>query len=213
MAVVTVYDTDKVDELIVGTVVGAAITGGHLILTLHDGTTVDVGAVVSAIADASTSVKGLVELATDTETVTGTDTIRAVTPFGLAAVVASATARGLVELATTSEATTGTDTVRAVTPAGLKAMTDTKQPLDSDLTTVAALTPANGDFLEYTSGAWANRTPTQAGLTLSASGSMPIVWYTSGSTYASVASPAIYVGPVDPGAVANGSVWFDTTGA
>jgi hypothetical protein len=213
VAVVTVYDTDKVDELIVGTVVGAAITGGHLILTLHDGTTVDVGAVVSAIADASTSAKGLVELATDTETVTGTDTVRAVTPFGLAAVVASATAKGLVELATTTEATTGTDTVRAVTPAGLKAMTDTKQPLDADLTAVAALVPTNGDFLEYTSGAWANRTPTQAGSVLSTSGSLPIVWYTSGSTYASIAGPAIYVGPVDPGTPPNGSIWFDTTGA
>lgn len=213
MAVVTVYTSDKVDELVLGTVVGAAITSGHLILTLHDGSTVDVGAVISAIADASDTVKGIVELATDAETATGTDTTRAVTPFGLAALVASTTAKGIVELATTTETTTGTDAVRATTPAGVKAVADTKQPLDSDLTTIAALTPSNGDFLEYTSGAWANRTPTQAGSTLSTSGSLPIVWYTSGSTYASVAGPAIYVGPIDPGTPPNGSIWFDTTGA
>lgn len=33
-----------------------------------------------------------------------------------------------------------------------------KQPLDADLTTIAGLTPANSDFMEYKSGAWANRT-------------------------------------------------------
>lgn len=37
-----------------------------------------------------------------------------------------------------------------------------KQPLDSDLTTIAGLTPVNDDFLQYKSGAWANRTPVQA---------------------------------------------------
>ena len=38
------------------------------------------------LSDASTTVKGIVELATDAETITGTDTARAVTPAGLAAV-------------------------------------------------------------------------------------------------------------------------------
>lgn len=37
-----------------------------------------------------------------------------------------------------------------------------KQPLDSDLTTIAGLTPTNNDFMQYKSGAWANRSPTQA---------------------------------------------------
>lgn len=48
----------------------------------------------------------------------------------------SATASGIVELATDAETVTGTDTVRAVTPAGAAAA---YQPLDSDLTSIAAV--------------------------------------------------------------------------
>jgi hypothetical protein len=36
-----------------------------------------------------------------------------------------------------------------------------KQPIDSDLTTIAGLTPTNNDILQYKSGAWANRTLAQ----------------------------------------------------
>ncbi|WP_413207698.1 hypothetical protein, partial [Rhodospirillum sp. A1_3_36] len=57
--------------------------------------------------------------------IAGTDTERAVTPFGLEAwsVANPATEadRGLIELATNAEVIFGTDTERAVTPAGLKA--------------------------------------------------------------------------------------------
>jgi hypothetical protein len=58
--------------------------------------------------DASTTVKGIVELATDAETITGTDTVRAVTPASLQAKVASETALGIVEAATTAEMNAGT---------------------------------------------------------------------------------------------------------
>lgn len=82
----------------------------------------------SILADASTTVKGKVELATNAETITGTDTVRAVTPAGVAAAISSAevpsaseTVQGKVELATNAEAVTGTDTSRAVTPAGVAA--------------------------------------------------------------------------------------------
>jgi hypothetical protein len=80
---------------------------------------------VTALKNASTTVKGIVELATNTETITGTDTSRAVTPASLQAKVASVTKKGLVELATVEEAEAGTDTERAVTPAGVKAGIDT----------------------------------------------------------------------------------------
>lgn len=50
---------------------------------------------------------------------------------------ASASAQGIVELATSAETITGTDTARAVTPAGGAAA---YQPLDADLTAIAALT-------------------------------------------------------------------------
>lgn len=85
MASVTVYSAEKMDEILDDGVDGATITGGHLILHKRDGTTVDAGAVSgSAASDASTTVKGIVELATDVETAAGSDTVRAVTPFGLA---------------------------------------------------------------------------------------------------------------------------------
>jgi len=74
---------------------------------------------VSINTYADTSTKGLVELATDAETITGTDTARAVTPAGLQAKVSSATVKGIVELAIVSEINTGTDTERAVTPDAL----------------------------------------------------------------------------------------------
>jgi len=50
------------------------------------GTTKKVQAQYLTISDASTTVKGKVELATDAETITGTDTVRAVTPAALKAV-------------------------------------------------------------------------------------------------------------------------------
>jgi hypothetical protein len=57
----------------------------------------------------------------------------------LTALIANATTTltGAVELATSAETITGTDTVRGVTPAGAAAA---YQPLDADLTAIAALT-------------------------------------------------------------------------
>lgn len=72
------------------------------------------------LPDASSTVKGKVELATNTEVSTGTDTTRAVTPAGLASRTASTTKTGLIEIATQTEMNTGTDTSRAVTPELLK---------------------------------------------------------------------------------------------
>lgn len=67
------------------TIVSAAFDStNHLILTKYDGSTVDAG----VVQDSSVTAKGLVELATTAETTTGTDTVRAVTPSGLAAVKA-----------------------------------------------------------------------------------------------------------------------------
>lgn len=70
--------------------------------------------------NASATVPGIVELATDAETQTGTDTGRAVTPASLSARTATESRTGVVELATSAEALAGTDTSRAVTPAGIR---------------------------------------------------------------------------------------------
>lgn len=68
---------------------------------------------------ASATAAGIVELATDAEAQTGTDTARAITPANLQAVTATETRKGVVELATNAETVTGTDTARGVTPANL----------------------------------------------------------------------------------------------
>jgi hypothetical protein len=84
---------------------------------------------------ASATQSGTVELATDAEAITGTDTERALTPANLAAAAtthvdaASATAAGKVELATDAEAITGTDTARAVTPANVTAVLAASAPI------------------------------------------------------------------------------------
>ena len=58
----------------------------------------------------------MIEYATDAETITGTETDRAVTPANIQAKVASATEKGIAELATTAETNTGTDDARVITP-------------------------------------------------------------------------------------------------
>lgn len=83
---------------------------------------------------ASDTVKGIVELATDAEAQTGSDTIRAITPANLTARTATTTRTGIVELATDAEAQTATDTTRAITPANHKAYHD---GLDSGWITVS----------------------------------------------------------------------------
>lgn len=75
---------------------------------------------------ATATAVGTVELATDAEAQTGTDTGRAITPANLSSRTATETRTGIIELATVAEAATGTDVVRAVTPAGLKGVADTK---------------------------------------------------------------------------------------
>jgi hypothetical protein len=101
---------------------GAFDEFGHLILTRGNDTTIDAGSATATIVDATDTVKGIVLLASDTETITGTDGTQAVTPLGLSALTSTATRRGLVELATSAETITGTDTSRAVTPADLFAV-------------------------------------------------------------------------------------------
>lgn len=106
--------------VLVGTISGSDITEGTIKKARLPSD------VIYGVSSAATeTVAGVVELATTTETTTGTDTTRATTPADMKAAIdartATDTAAGIVELATTAEAVTGTDTVRAVTPAGVKA--------------------------------------------------------------------------------------------
>ncbi|MFC4519083.1 phage tail protein [Cupriavidus pinatubonensis] len=65
---------------------------------------------------ASTTVQGVVELADDEETKTGTDPDRAVTPAALSARTATETRTGLAAIATQEQTDSGTDDSRIVTP-------------------------------------------------------------------------------------------------
>jgi len=149
MATVQSMTLDRLLALEADTVIGGHIDGsGHLILEQHDGTTIDAGYMIASVPDATTTIKGIVELATDAEATAGTDTVRAVTPAGLAAAVgtlvpdASDTVKGKVELATVAEALAGTDTVRAVTPAGLKEFLKAVYPVGCVYISSSSTSPA-----------------------------------------------------------------------
>ena len=84
--------------------------------------------------DASTTGKGVVQLATQAEVNAGTDALKAVTAATLKQYVsdkapdATTSAKGIVQLATQTEVTAGTDAVKAVTPATLKQYVSDKAP-------------------------------------------------------------------------------------
>ena len=70
------------------------------------------------IPDASTSAKGIIEIATNSEVIDGLDALRAITPAGLEARSSSVVTKGIVRLATSAE-TDSFDSSIAVTPSGL----------------------------------------------------------------------------------------------
>ena len=132
-------------------------TGEHYHLTAAE------LAKLALVVDATTSNKGLVELATQPETTAGTDATRAVTPATLAGLlaarIATTTARGLVELATSAEALTGTDAERAVVPAALAHVLDNRPATTGGTGLVELATTA-----ETQAGTDATRAVTPAGL-------------------------------------------------
>ena len=117
---------------------------------LSDGSAWEYLPVGPNVGAASDTVAGIVELATDAETQTGTDATRAVTPAGLQSKVASTTALGIVELATTAETQNAACTGLAITPAGLQAIiTDsvsTTSSTDIASSTAVCLAMSNGNI-------------------------------------------------------------------
>lgn len=145
-------------------------------------TTTDKTSIVAAINEvkagssgappsASTTVQGVVELATLAEVSTGTDSVRAVTPAGVKqetdAVKTAILGAGVpAALDTLDElaAALGDDANFAAT---VTTSLSNKQPIDADLTAIAALTSA-ADKVPYSTGAqtWALATLTAAGRAL-----------------------------------------------
>jgi hypothetical protein len=165
-------------------VVGGSVDNltGHLILTTHDATEIDAGYVLGTVVDATTTLKGIIEIATDVEAATGTDTTRAVTPANLAPLFAAKQPLDGDLTDISGLAPTANDVLQYIAGhwanrtmaqlktalaiaqsdvSGLTAALAALQPLDGDLTTIAALAPTNGDTLMYNAGAWANRTAAQ----------------------------------------------------
>lgn len=127
--------------------------------------------ITSSNPDASTTVKGHIEIATLAEVATGTDSVRAVTPQGLKqerdALKTEILGAGVpAALDTLDElaAALGDDANFA---ASVTTSLSGKQPLDADLTAIAALTSA-ADKVPYATGAgtWALATLTAAGRAL-----------------------------------------------
>lgn len=98
-------------------------------------------AVSSGSPDADANTKGLVQLAGD---LSGT----AASPQIATGVIVDADISGSAAIAQSKISDLTSDLA-------------SKQPIDDDLTTIAALTPANDDILQRKAGAWANRTPAQ----------------------------------------------------
>ena len=109
-----------------------------------------------SFAAATTENAGICELATEAETLAGTDSQRAVTPSALAKLLATDTRSGLIKTATADEAKTGTDAAKAVTPAALKAAVDARAASDDvaagGSSTTSFLTPKSVLAIEAGTG-------------------------------------------------------------
>lgn len=146
MATVTVVDAERTLEIEATSIVSGLVnSAGHLILTRHDGTDIDMGAVSGMQLDGGTSYSKV-----DAFTYVG-DTDPGAVPNGsvwldtndVAGPFASDTQKGLVELATSAETISGTDNTRAVTPASLAAVPGNKvQILAANANTETALPSA-----------------------------------------------------------------------
>lgn len=133
---VDVLSADAIHALVDDALNSAVIDGtNHLVFTTVAGDTIDLGNLFGSIPSGTTGVLGLVQLATDLETTTGTNTAKVTTPHGVAAAITA-------YAATVTTALAG------------------KQPVDSDLTTIASLTATTNNILMAVAGAWASATPT-----------------------------------------------------
>lgn len=185
MATVNGLTSERMRAIEAECIIGGSINeSGHLLLTRHDGGTVDAGAIFGELPNASTTVIGVTQLASTGETATGTNAVKVVTPAALHPIVVSLT-----------------DGIAG------------SQPLDSDLTAIAGLTAAANDIIQRKAGAWVNRTPVQYLADLVAIGAQTNEIY-NGSEYGLAGGAITYIGDTDPGGTAaNGSVWFDTSGS
>lgn len=113
-----------------GTVDGVTFNIGDVIIASIDGASTTQSSdwifLESNRDQATTTILGVVRLATTAEAQALTNTIAALTPATLATVTATESRTGLAELATQTETDTGTDDSRIVTPLKLKTLLDNR---------------------------------------------------------------------------------------
>lgn len=98
MASVTVSPASRTEQIAADSVVGGSFDGSnHLVLVTGDATNIDLGVVPVDFPDATTSDKGVVELATTSEVLAGTDGTKAITPLTLVAVTGNFTPATLTD--------------------------------------------------------------------------------------------------------------------
>ncbi len=113
---------------VAGTVSGISFNVGDIIIAKINSASTTLASDWVSLAvsreQATTTVLGVVLLATSTEVNTGTDANKVVTPLTLSGRTATETRTGLAEIATQTEVNTGTDDQRIVTPLKLKTYLD-----------------------------------------------------------------------------------------
>ena len=108
----------------------------------------------SGAPDATTSTTGLIQLAGD---LGGTGTTATAPVISDGAITSAKIADGTI----TNTDISGAAAIAQSKISNLTTDLTGKQPLDSDLTAIAALAPSNDDILQRKAGAWTNRTPAQ----------------------------------------------------
>lgn len=136
---------------------GVVIPSGSVVMVYVDPSADETFIIGSTALQATESVSGIAELATQAETDAGSDDTRIVTPFKLANATsllqATETQKGALEIATQVETDAGSDDVRAITPAKLAGRVTsetlagiielaTQAEVDAGTDPVRAVTPA-----------------------------------------------------------------------
>lgn len=113
---------------VAGTIQGVSFNAGDVIIAnINNPTVTSANSYIFLETNrdqASTTVLGLVTLATNAEVQAGTDVNKVVTPASLSSRTATETRTGIAEIATQAETNAGTDDTRIVTPLKLKTFFD-----------------------------------------------------------------------------------------
>lgn len=102
------------------TAVATALLAFDLKIVGAEAKAITFGDVAYQFTAGTTERPGILELATNSETIAGKDAQRAITPAGLSSRTATEERTGLIELATEAEAQSAIDKTRAISPATLK---------------------------------------------------------------------------------------------